>query len=122
MNTTDIIFHAEQRVWEAIRNCDIEHLDYMLHDDMKYLGHDGHSLSKIMLLEKYRDGSFVPHSLVAGDPAIEVIGDVAISLTEVNIHCQIGDDHFDGPFRVLRVWKDSGSEWKIVAASAVRLR
>lgn len=122
MPITAQILEAEQHLYEAIRNSDAEHLDYLLHDDLVYMSHDGTVLDKITDIELHRSGILKISNLIPRETFVSVIdGSSAVVTVDISLEGSFAEEPFKGNFRYLRVWKSFGEEWKVIAASAVEI-
>lgn len=122
MPVTAQILKSEQHLYEAIRNSNVEHLDYLLHDSLVYMSQDGTVLDKITDLELHRSGILKISNLTPGETFVSVIdGSSAVVTVDISLEGSFAEEPFKGNFRYLRVWKSFGEDWKIIAVSANEL-
>ena len=118
---TSEIIQFEDRLMGAIRNCDIDHLDFLIHDDLLFIGPDGVPITKMIDLEKYRSEAIKIFDLNISNRTISVHGDTAVVVVHVSQAGTHDDIPFDGNYQYLRVWKIFGDSWQIIAGSCTKL-
>lgn len=105
---------CEYELLKAMRNCDIEKMDELLHDDLLFSGPAGETITKEIDLETYRSGNMVVLGNTASDQEISVFGDTAIVLVNIDLKAQFMQELVEGRFRYIRVWKNSSNVWKVI--------
>lgn len=105
---------CEYELLKAMRNCDIEKMDELLHDDLLFSGPAGETITKEIDLETYRSGNMVVLGNTASDQEISIFGDTAIVLVNIDLKAQFMQELVEGRFRYIRVWKNSSNVWKVI--------
>ena len=118
---TSEIIHCEERLLDAIRNSDIDHLDFLIHDDLIFIGPDGVPVSKIADLEKYRSETVRINELVTTNQHIKALGDTAVVSVEIALSGKIDGEIVQGNYQYLRVWKSVGNSWQVIAGCCARI-
>jgi len=96
-------------------------LDTLLHDDLLFNGPNGQTATKALNLQNYRSGNIHLQTVESSDPLLSMVdGDVVVAIT-VEIQGNYLSQKIDGKFRYLRVWKQFGNDWKVIAGSVVAL-
>lgn len=120
-NTVAEIAHCEDRLLDAIRKSDIDHLDFLIHDDLIFIGPDGIPVNKIIDLEKYRADALHLSKLSSAHQQIKIIGDNAVVTVQIQMSGTLDGHEFAGLFQYCRVWKSFGDSWKVIAGSCTRI-
>lgn len=115
------ILHAEQRLLDAQKNSNLEHLDLLLHDDLLFIAPNNEIVSKMADLEMHRSGNLKVLASHAEEPMIAISGDTATVIVDVHLRVEFLQQPFEGLYRYLRVWKAYGNDWKIIAGSCTQL-
>jgi hypothetical protein len=92
-----------------------------LHDDLLFHIPNGQTITKAMDLESYKSGNMSVHEIFSEEPLIHVIEDTAVVSVIIKLKGKYIDQSIDGKFRYLRVWKQSGNDWKVIAGSCIQL-
>jgi len=122
--TNDIasqILHAEQRLLDAQKNSNIEHLDFLIHDDLLFVAPNHEIATKMMDLEMHRSGNIKVLASHAEEPRIQILTDTATVIVDVHLRVEFFGQHHEGLYRYLRVWKLFGNDWKVIAGSCSQL-
>lgn len=124
-NTTDTtrqqILQAERNLLDAQKNSDVQHLDFLLHDDLLFIAPNNEITTKINDLEMHRSGNLKVLASHAEEPLIKTHGDTATVIVDVHLRIEFYGQPYEGLYRYLRVWKAFGNDWKIIAGSCSQL-
>lgn len=115
------ILHAEQRLLEAQKNSDVEHLDFLLHDDLLFIAPNNEITTKMADLEMHRSGNLKVLASHAEQPMIKTSGDTATVVVDVHLRVEFYGQPYEGLYRYLRIWKAYGNDWKVIAGSCSQL-
>lgn len=123
MNTIhkDQVIASENSLLEAMKTNNVDLLDELLHDDLLFNGPDGTTATKAMDLTNYRSGNIHLYTVASRDLTVNLIGDTAVVAVTVEMQGSYLGESLDGMFRYIRVWKLTGSTWKVIAGSVVPL-
>ncbi|MDB4889323.1 MAG: hypothetical protein JWL61_1178 [Gemmatimonadetes bacterium] len=113
------IIAVEERLLEAMKTSNVTLLDSLLHDDLLFNGPTGETATKALDLANYRTGGINLRTVEANDRRLSIIGDEAVVAVTVRLEGNYMGQEIDGRFRYLRVWKNFGGEWKVIAGSVV---
>jgi hypothetical protein len=113
------IIAAEERLLEAMKTSNVTLLDSSLHDDLLFNGPTGETATKALDLANYRTGGINLRTVEASDRRLSIVGDDAVVAVTVRLEGSYMGEDIDGRFRYLRVWKNFGGEWKVIAGSVV---
>jgi len=113
------IVAQEQALLAAMQSADLEALNALLHEDLRFMLPNGQSITKSMDLETYASGGMKISSLVASNLEIQILGDSAVVTVNLAMKGQFFEQALDGDYAVLRVWKLSGEQWKVIAGSSI---
>ncbi len=115
------ILQAEQHLLQAQRNSDVEHLDFLLHDDLLFVAPNNEIVTKMNDLEIHRSGNLKVLASHAEEPMIKISGDTANVIVDVHMRVEFFGQPYEGLYRYLRVWKAYGKDWKVIAGSCSQL-
>ena len=115
------ILEQERKLVLAMKTCDVDLLDSLLHDDLLFNGPTGETATKAMDLANYRSGGIRLRTVESSDPTISLIGDDAVVAITVRIEGDYMGQHVDGRVRYLRVWKSIDGRWQVIGGSVIPL-
>ncbi|NQZ34783.1 MAG: nuclear transport factor 2 family protein [Crocinitomicaceae bacterium] len=116
-----IIITLEQELLNAMKKCDIQKLDELIHEDLLFNIPNGQTITKSIDLDNYRLGNMKIDEISSREQTINLLEDNAIVSVIIDMKGTFSNHIFDGKYRVLRVWKKIDSSWKIIAGSSLQL-
>lgn len=114
-----LVIQNEERLLEAMRTANADLLDSLLHDDLLFNGPTGETATKAQDLANYRSGGIQLRTLESSDLTLSEIGDTVVVAVTVKLQGSYMGQELDLRARYLRVWKQFGQEWKVIAGSVV---
>lgn len=117
----EIILVKEQEILKAMEKSDLKKMQELIHDDLIFTIPNGQIITKEMDLETYSSGNMKIDKIEAEDPIVKFVGDNAMVSVIVKMTGSFLQQPFNGKFRVLRIWKEIGKEWKIIAGSSIQI-
>lgn len=115
------ILASEYRLLKAMKECKIEELEILLHDDLLFNIPNGQTITKTMDLETYRSGNMKINEILADEQNINLIGDNAIITCTIRMKGMYFNHTLDGKYRFIRVWKLVDNKWRVIAGSSILL-
>ena len=115
------ILELENRLRNVVLAADADGLSHLLHEDLLFNIPDGHTTTKAMDVEAYRSGNMRVSSFTPSNRHVNLLGDVAVVVVTVALQGTYLGQEINGSFRYLRVWKQTGDKWQIIAGSCVAL-
>lgn len=115
------ILEAENQLLEAMKSSNIEILDQLLHDDLLFVLPSGEVITKQMDLETHQSGNLVLEEITSSIDAITPIDENVVVTLSSMIKGKMSEQHFEGNFRYLRVWKLFDDQLKVIAGSCTAL-
>jgi hypothetical protein len=115
------VLESEGQLLHAMKSSDADLLDRLLHDDLLFNGPTGETASKGLDLANYRSGNINLERVQSSDLVAREIGDDVVVAVTVEITGNYLGQKIDGKFRYLRVWKQVGHDWRVIAGSVVPL-
>ena len=109
---------AEVELQQAVLASDVDALDRLLHDDVRYTGPDGRTLDKATDLETYRSGTLDVTGFDVEEVEATVIGELGLTFLLARLTGRIGEQQFDVRFRWTRTWTRHAGHWQAIAAHA----
>lgn len=116
------IVRRENALLTAVTTNDVVLLDDLLHDDLLFNGPDGQTGTKALDLANYRSGGIQLSRAEARDRSMSAIGDDVVVAVTVTLEGSYLGFRVDGSYRYLRVWKQVGGAWRVIAGSVVAMR
>ncbi len=113
----DAVLAQEAKLLEAMLSGNAELLETLLHDDLLFNGPTGQTATKAMDLANYRAGVVRLQSVQASNYLLASVDDVVVVAVTVALQGNYAGQEIDGRFRYLRVWKMTGSGWRVIAGS-----
>lgn len=118
------IVAVEEALRAAQLSADVDALADLLEDDLLFAGPDGALASKAEDLDAHRSGvvRFLTHEPV-DLTARRLDADVVVASAEVRLGVQVGEstDPVTGRFRYTRVWRRTGSRWRVAAGQVAAI-
>lgn len=115
------IVRRENALLTAVTTNDVALLDDLLHDDLLFNGPDGQTGTKALDLANYRSGGIQLSRAEARDRSMSAIGDDVVVAVTVTLEGSYLGFRVDGSYRYLRVWKQVGGAWRVIAGSVVAM-
>ena len=122
MNPTEAaVIELERQLIEGIKTSNLDFLDRILHDDVRFITPDGGVLTKEADLASHRAGTMVVESLTPTFERISAHGDTAVVVVVYDTKGNMLGEPIEGRFRYLRVWKRFGDGLKVIGGSCTKL-
>ena len=115
----DPIIKIEKELLNAMKNCDVQKLDELLHEELLFNTPNGQTITKTMDLEAYRSGNMRINEIKSSEQKINLIGDNAIVSVTIDMKGMYFDYSLDGKYRIIRIWKLFNNKWKVIAGSSI---
>ncbi len=115
------IIANEKKLLDAMKNSNVQKLDELLHEGLLFNIPNGQTITKDMDLEAYRSGNMKIDKISSSGQEIQLIGDNAVVAVTIEMKGKYFDQIIDGKYRIFRVWKLCGDNWKVLAGSSARL-
>lgn len=104
MTETDILDH-ENRLYEAIKESNINVLEELLHDELLFVLPSGDVITKEMDLQSYRDGNLKIRELIPHVEHLNIIDDTAVITLTLELKGNYSGQDFESKFHYIRFWK-----------------
>ena len=111
----------EKEILDAMLNSDIEKLNELIHKDLLFNIPSGHTITKDIDLENYRSGNMKLEDITSSKQSINLVGDTAVVTVTITMKGKFINHILDGEYRIIRVWKMIGNNWKVIAGSSIQL-
>ncbi|MGH7881935.1 MAG: nuclear transport factor 2 family protein [Candidatus Dormibacteraceae bacterium] len=111
----DSLDAAETAFQHALLTNDVAALDKMLHDQVRFIGLDGVTISKQQDLDAHRRGTLVFSTVDQLERDTQVIEGVGITRTELRFVGTVAADPVDAVLVYTRTWLPTPAGWLIVA-------
>lgn len=113
------IIACEERLLKAMKECDLNTLNELLHDDLIFNGPTGELVTKEMDLAAYRSGNMAVDENTISDQEIRVFGDTAIVTVTVHLIGSFMKQPIENKCRFVRTWKKMEGEWKMIGGASL---
>jgi ketosteroid isomerase-like protein len=117
----DHIIGLEYALIKAISTSDVEFLDRVLHDDLRFLAPNGQVITKAMDLASHRGGEMVVDEIIPTIEEIKIIDDTAIVVIVYDTKGKMLGNPIEGRFRYIRMWKQFSDGLKVIGGSCFKL-
>ena len=126
MNTSESIekkdiINAEKTLLNAMKNCNVEKLDELLHEDLLFNIPNGQTITKTIDLETYRSGNMHIEELKSSEQQINIIQDNAIVSVTIKMKGKYFDYSLDGHYKIIRIWKLHNQKLQVIGGSSMKL-
>ncbi len=119
MVNKEAILEVEHQLLQALKQRDLTQLDLLLHEDLLFNLPTGHTITKAQDVEVYRSGKMIIDEISASSYQICLIEDNAVVTALVKMKGAYFEDHFDGAFKIMRVWRLFKNQWKVIGGSSI---
>ncbi|WP_157155931.1 MULTISPECIES: nuclear transport factor 2 family protein [unclassified Diaminobutyricimonas] len=107
---------AESRFQDALRRNDLEELDGLLHENVRFVGPDGMTIDKATDLAAHRSGSLVFAEVFELQREVQVFDSVGVTRATLRLVGEAGGERLDADLAYTRTWQKLHDTWTIVAA------
>ena len=118
----DTIIKIEKELLKAMKNCDVQKLDELLHEKLLFNIPNGRTITKAMDLETYSSGNMKIYEISTSEPEINLIRDNAIVSLTMEMKGMYSNYSLDGKYKIIRIWKLFDDKWKVIAGSSNSLK
>lgn len=116
-----IIEQHEEKLLNAFKECNVEVMEKLIHDDLIFNGPNGQVVTKEMDLAAYRSGAVTWEVADSLEREIQIFNDTAVVSTVVHLAGSFMDNPLDSKARFLRIWKEFNGEWKVIGGASIIL-
>jgi predicted RNA-binding protein len=109
-----LIISCEERLREAMLSSNVILLGELIADDLIFVNHLGHILTKEMDIEAHRSGNLKMTKIDILDQRIRMLDMGAVTVTRVNLIGTFGAP-FEGEFWYTRIWQQRVGKCEIVS-------
>lgn len=117
----DSIIKMEKSLLEAMKSCDVQKLDELLHEELRFTIPNGDTITKTIDLETYRSGNMKIVDLKSSNQEINMIDDCAVVSVRIEMKGFYFNFPLDGIYKIIRVWKLLDEQWKVIAGSSIKI-
>lgn len=117
--TKDDIINQENKLYTAIKDRNVEDLDYLLHDDLLFVIPSGDVITKEMDLQSYRDGKMTITELIPHIEEVNIIDDVAVITLIMELKGFYLNEKIENKFRYIRFWRKFSEGIKVIGGSGM---
>ncbi|ACR28891.1 nuclear transport factor 2 family protein [Burkholderia glumae] len=116
-----VIEQYEAALRTAMLANDVEALDELLDDDLVFTAPNGQVLSKDDDLSAHREKLLRLDRLDLHETQAHAVGEMILTTTKATLVGHFGAMAIDGTFAYTRLWRQSGTRWRIVAGHAAEI-
>lgn len=117
----ELILKQEEILLQAIRNCDIQKLEHLLHDNLLFVIPTGQTVNKEIDLANLKSGNLKIQELQASEHEVSLIEDCALVSVLVELKGQYLDQPIAGQFKYFRTWKLIQNQWKVIGGAGIQI-
>lgn len=114
MITIKDIETCEEKLMQAMKNCDLAIIGELLHDDLLFNAPNGETITKDIDMAAYRSGNMVVDDYSISDRQISLIDDTGIVAVSVEVKGSFMLQPIHGTFRYIRIWKYIDGAFKMI--------
>jgi ketosteroid isomerase-like protein len=101
--TEEQVRKAEKELLDAMKNCDVNKLEELIHDDLLFSIPNGQTITKAEDIATYRSGNMKIHAIKASEEKIHLIGDTAIVSVAIAMEGTYFEHALDGKYKIIRI-------------------
>lgn len=116
------IIEREERLLEAMKQCDVQTLNLLLHNNLLFHIPTGEVITKAQDIDNYRSGRMKVNNVSVIERAVSMVDDLSIVSVTIHLQAKYIDQVIDGAFKYLRVWKINEGTWQVIAGSAIQIK
>jgi hypothetical protein len=117
----DEVIALEHALINAISTSDLQFLDKILHDDLRFLAPNGQVITKAMDLASHKAGEMVVDEIKPTIEEIKIVDDTAIVVIVYDTKGMMLGNPIEGRFRYIRIWKGFSDSLKVIGGSCFKL-
>ena len=117
----DEVIALEHALIKAISTSDLQSLDKILHDDLRFLAPNGQVITKAMDLASHKAGEMVVDEIKPTIEEIKIVEDTAIVVIVYDTKGMMLGNPIEGRFRYIRIWKRFSDSLKVIGGSCFKL-
>lgn len=107
---------AETTFQKALSSNDIEVLDQLLHEAVRFIGPDGRTIDKAADIASHRAEEFVLSEVEELERDVQLIDGVGVTRATLHLVGTAGEQPLDVLIAYTRTWVSSTNGWQIIAA------
>lgn len=107
----------EEQLVEAIRKANVPFLESIFSEQYVFHGSDGSTWGKTKALEDFRNPEYDLQKFELYDEKIFMYKNAAVVTGISVVDGRIGKETLTGRYLFMRVWAQSGDNWKVIAAN-----
>jgi hypothetical protein len=115
--TFDSLLIAERSLQEAQLASDVEQLDRLIHEKLRFIGPDSNVHGKEDDLESHRTGRFKFLSSEEKELDAHIFGDTGVTFALLTLEVEMDGKSSAGDYRYTRTWIWEDDRWQIVAGA-----
>gem|GEM_PF-370084 len=119
---TSMILRYEKKLIEAYKNASVDTIAKLYHDNLVFNSPNGQVLSKTDDIESLRSGVLKIQEYDPSNYIVKFIDDIATISVSIHIKGKIANNEFEDNFRFLRIWKQQGTKWRVIAISGYQTK
>lgn len=108
------VLALEERRWTAQINEDLEALDELLSDELRYTHSNTIVDTKTSYIEAIANKTFDYRNADRSDTEVQIVGGAALVTGRADIHVVAGDRDLQLAARYSVVWVDRGDRWQLL--------
>lgn len=121
MTNKDEIIACENRLLQAMKDCNIEVFGELLHDELLFNAAGGITVSKEMDINAYKTGAMVVDSIIPSEQQINTFGDTAVVVVTAKLTGWFMKEPIENKVKFLRIWKKFDNHYQVIAGSSTVL-
>lgn len=104
-----------------MKDCNIEVLGELLHDELLFNVAGGLTVSKEMDINAYKTGNMVVESIIPTEQQINIFGNTAVVVVTTELTGWFMKEPIKDKVKFLRIWKKFDDRYQVIAGSSTIL-
>lgn len=115
------IIEQENKLYKAIKECNINTLEELLHNDLLFIIPSGGVITKEIDLRTYQDGKLKIDEINPQIEELNIIEDVAVIIVSMELKGSYNSEPFEAKYRYIRFWKKFKDGIKVIGGSGIAI-
>lgn len=111
----------EEELRLAMLFSDVEKLDLLIADELRFIAPNGAVVTKQMDLDIHKSGQQKMSKLTPSERQIKVFDNCASVTVKMEVECMVGETRVSSDYRYTRTWAKINGLWQVIAGAVVAI-
>jgi len=115
------IEEVEQRLLEAMKHCNVDALNELLHKDLLFIIPTGQTVNKEVDIQNLKSGNLKIDQISSSEQDISIIDDNAVVSVIIDLKGLFLEQPIYGKFKYIRTWKKIDNQWFVIGGAGIQM-